>query len=37
MSKYTYYEAMKKKIASEPKTPAEYECRIKALARKLNI
>jgi hypothetical protein len=37
MSKYSYYEAMKKKIAKESKTPAEYERRIKALARKLNI
>ena len=37
MSKYTYYEAMKKKISRESKTPAEYERRIKALARKLNI
>ena len=37
MSKYTYYEKMKQQIASESKTPAKYERRIKALARKLNI
>ncbi len=37
MSKYSYYESMKKIIASESKTTAEYERRIKALARKLKI
>ena len=37
MSKYSYYEAMKKKIAKESKTPQEYEKRVKALAKKLNI
>ena len=37
MSKYSYYEAMKKKIAKESKTPQEYEKRMKALAKKLNI
>lgn len=37
MSKQSYYEAMKKKIANESKTPEEYERRIKALAKKLNF
>ena len=37
MSKYSYYEATKKKIASESKTHQEYEKRVKALAKKLKI
>ncbi len=37
MSKQSYYEAMKKKIASEAKTAEEYERRIKALAKKLKV
>lgn len=31
------YEQIKRKIANTAKSPAEYERRIKALARKLNI
>lgn len=37
MSKYQYYEMMKKKIAAEAKTPQEYEKRIRALAKKLGV
>ena len=37
MSKWNYYEHMKKKIAVESKTPEEYQRRIKALARKLGL
>ena len=31
------YEQKKREIARTAKTPQEYECRIKALAKKLNI
>lgn len=37
MNKFQYYEQMKAKIAKESKSPAEYERRIKALAKKLKI
>lgn len=37
MDRYKVYEQLKKKIFAEAKTSAEYERRIKALARKLNI
>ena len=37
MDRYKVYEQLKKKICAEAKTSAEYERRIRALARKLKI
>ena len=37
MNKYSVYERIKAEIARTAKTPEEYENRIKALERKLNI
>lgn len=37
MSKYETFERIKKQIAKEAKTPKEYEKRVKALAKKLNL
>jgi hypothetical protein len=37
MNKHTLYERIKAEIAQTAKTPEEYERRIRALARKLNI
>lgn len=37
MSKYEYYERIKKQIAKEAKSPQEYQKRVKALAKKLKI
>jgi hypothetical protein len=37
MSRYALYEILKKQIWAESKSSAEYERRIKALARKLKI
>jgi hypothetical protein len=37
MNKYAVYERIKAEIARTAKTPEEYERRIKALSRKLNI
>lgn len=37
MNKYAVYERIKADIARTAKTPQEYEKRIKALQRKLNI
>jgi hypothetical protein len=37
MNKYAVYERIKAQIAQTAKTPEEYERRIKALSRKLNI
>ena len=37
MSRQDYYELMKAQIAKEAKTSEEYERRIRALAKRLNI
>ena len=37
MNKYAVYERIKAEIARTAKMPEEYERRVKALARKLNI
>lgn len=37
MDRYKVYEQLKKKIFAESKSSAEYERRIKELARKLKI
>lgn len=37
MNKYAVYERIKSEIARTAKSPEEYERRVKALARKLNI
>ena len=37
MARLMYYESKKAEIARTAKTPQEYERRIKALAKKLNI
>lgn len=36
-SRLAYYESVKAEIARTAKTPEEYERRIKALAKKLNL
>lgn len=37
MDRFAYYEQIKAKIEKEAKTPQEYERRIAALAKRLNI
>ncbi len=37
MDRLEYYEKIKAKIAKEAKTPQEYERRIAALAKRLNL
>lgn len=37
MSRQSTYEKLKAEIARTAKTPQEYEKRVKALARKMNI
>ena len=37
MSKYALYERLKREIAADSKSDAEYQRRIKALAKKLKI
>ena len=37
MNKYAVYERIKAEIARTAKSPEEYERRVKALARRLNI